>query len=346
MRSVLPVALASVLVVCPALAANPKLEEARRLVEDLDLEKAAKVLDAAERTEGNSRAEVLEILALQGIAYGTLGKNAKAHDAFRELLLLEPGYKLPADQPPRVRTPFFEAKDWALENGPLNATPSAEVKNGEVRAVAVTMSKDILRLARGVRFHLRVDGAERSEEVALVGSRAEAKAGGPRVSWWYEVLGTHQRVLLEGGSATAPREESADGALASGETAGVSGAAPPSSGWLRPTGWGLLGAGVVAGGVGVVFGLMANGARSTVLNAEKNANGLVTGLTQREAAALEQQARTNATLANVLWGVGGALAATGVVFILLGGGDGAPASSGPEVSIAPGPGGVSVWGRF
>lgn len=341
MRTALPVVLVSMLVVCPALAANPKLEEARRLVEDLDLEKAAKVLDAAERVEGNSRQDVLDILALQGIAYGTLGKNAKAHDAFRELLLLEPGYKLPADQPPRVRTPFFEAKDWAQDNGPFNATPSAEVKSGEVRAVVVTMSKDLLRLARAVRFHLRVDGAERSEEVALVGSRAEAKAGSPHVAWWYEVLGTHQRVLLEGGSATAPREERADGALASGEAAGVSGAGPSSSGWLRPTGYGLLGAGVVAGGVGVVFGLMANGARSTVLNAETNASGLVTGLTQREAAALEQQAQTNALLANVLWGVGGALAATGLLFVVFGGAD-----AGPAVSLAPAPGGVSVWGTF
>lgn len=341
MRPALPVVLASMLVAAPALAANPKLEEARALVDDLDLEKAAKVLDAAERLEGNSRQEVLEILALQGIAYGTLGKNAKAHDAFRELLLLEPGYKLPADQPPRVRTPFFEAKDWALENGPFNATPSAEVANGEVRAVVVTMSKDLLRLARAVRFHLRVDGAERSEDVALVGGRAEAKAGGPRVAWWYEVLGTHQRVLLEGGSATAAREDSADGALASSGAPGVSGAGPSSGGWLRPTGWGLLGAGVVAGGVGVAFGLLANGARSTVLNAETNANGLVTSLTQREAAALEQQARTNATLANVLFGVGGALAAAGVLFIVFGGAD-----AGPSVALAPAPGGVALWGHF
>lgn len=338
MRFALPVVLVSVLVVCPALAANPKLEEARRLVEDLELEQAAKVLDAAERIEGNSRAEVLEILALQGMAYGTLGKDAKAHDAFRELLLLDPGYKLPADQPPRVRTPFFEAKSWTQDNGPFTATPSAEVKDGEVRALTVTMSKDLLRLARSVRFHLRVDGAERTEDVALAGGKASAKASGPRVAWRYEVLGTHARVLLEG----AEREDGVSSpAVASVEPAVVIGEAPRSSGWMRPTGYGLLGAGVVAAGVGVVFGLMANGARSTVLNADKNANGLVTGVTQREAAALEQQAQTNALLANVLWGVGGALAATGVLFVVFGGAD-----SAPSVALAPAPGGVSLWGHF
>lgn len=344
MRAALPVALLSVLVVCPALAANPKLEEARRLVEDLDLEQAAKVLDAAERVEGNTRAEWLEILALQGIAYGTLGKNAKAHDAFRELLLLEPDYKLPADQPPRVRTPFYEAKEWAKENGPFTVTPAAQVKDGEVASLSVTTSKDVLRLARAVRFHLRVGGAERTEDAALKTGRAEVPVGAAEVAWWYEVLGQHAQVLVEGGSAQAPRQESASGAVA-GAAGEVKRGGPGGGGWMRPTGWGLLGAGVVAGGVGVVFGLMANGARSTVLNAEKNASGLVTGLTQREAAALEQQAQTNAVIANVLFGVGGALAATGLVFVLLGGDGGAP-GDGPAVSLAPGPGGFAVWGTF
>jgi len=341
MRTALPVVLVPLLVACPALAANPKLEEARALVDDLAFEKAASVLDAAARMEGNSRQEVLNILALQGIVHGTLGKQARAYDAFRELLLLDPGYQLSADQPPRVRTPFYEAKAWVQDNGPFDATASAEVQDGEVRAVVVTTSKDVLRLARAVRFHLRVEGVERSEEVALVDGRAEAKVGAPQVAWWFEVLGAHQRVLLEGGSATAPREETAGSAAVPVEAPGVSSAGPSRRGWLLPTGFGLVGASVVAGGVGVVFGLMASSARSTVLNAEKNANGLVTGLTQREAAALEQQARTSATVANVLWGIGGALAATGLLLVIFGSAD-----AGPAVSLAPAPGGMAMWGTF
>jgi hypothetical protein len=127
MRTALPVVLVPMLVACPALAANPKLEEARALVDDLAFEKAASVLDAAARMEGNSRQEVLNILALQGIVHGTLGKQARAYEAFRELLLLDPGYQLPADQPPRVRTPFYEAKAWVQDNGPFDAMASAEV---------------------------------------------------------------------------------------------------------------------------------------------------------------------------------------------------------------------------
>jgi hypothetical protein len=113
---------------------------------------------------------------------------------------------------------------------------------------------------------------------------------------------------------------------------------------MRPTGWGLLGAGVAAGGAGVAFGLLANGARSKVLDAEKNADGLVTGISRREALSLEQQAHTNAIVANILFGVGGALAASGVVLMLLGA-DGAT-RDGATVALLPGPASLTLSGAF
>lgn len=357
MRTAWWLALALVLSASTALCANVKLEEARRLVDDLELEKAAKALDAAERVEGNDLATTLDILALQGIVYGTLGKDAKAKDAFRELLVLSPKYKLPADQPPRVRTPFYEAKAWAEDNGPLTVTPGAEAAAGQVAEVQVAVEPDVLRLAKSVRFHLKVGGSERTVDALLSGGRAAAPVGAAQVDWWAQVLGARGRVLLEVGSAAAPRHEGREGAAVVATTSPDEKPSPgavkdgvlapevakPAGGgaWMRPVGFSLLGAGVVAGGVGVVFGLLANGARAKVLDAQQDANGLVTGVTQREAAALEQQARTNAIVANVLFGAGAALAATGLVFVLLGGGqDAAP------VSFVPGPGGLLVSGSF
>ena len=49
--------------------------------------------------------------------------------------------------PPRVRTPFFEAKDWASTNGPLNARPGVELGDEVVRAVKLTMEKDAQTIA-------------------------------------------------------------------------------------------------------------------------------------------------------------------------------------------------------
>jgi hypothetical protein len=367
MRTTTWLALALALLAAPALAANPKLDEARRLVDDLEMDKAAKALDAATQVPDLSREDTLTILSLKGIVAATLGQGAKARDAFRELLVLNPTYELPADQPPRVRTPFYEAKDWAKKRGALASTAGAEQQPGLVASVWVKVDKDELKLARGVRFHLRRGGADRAVDVPLKSGRAETPVGAAEVAWWYEVTGERGRVLLEGASAQAPRQERATGTavaatpdlkqppadvpppketpvlaptLPAEKRPEVAESAPSTHGWMWPTGWGLVGAGALAAGIGIIFGAQANASRATVLNAETNADGVITGLTQTEAAALEQKAQSQATVANALFITGGALAATGVVFVVV------ESVGGTRVAVAPAPGGLVARGSF
>lgn len=325
----------------PALAApNARVEEARKLIDDLELEAAVKVLDGAEKTEGNDRAALLEILTLQGIAWGTLGKDAKTRDAFRKLLMIAPEATLPPDQPPRVRTPYLEAREWTSSNGPLTATPGVDLGDGLVRAVKVSVEKDVLRLARSVRFHLKLDGADQVLEVPVTAGKAVAPVGKPSASWWAEVLSERKAVLLEVASAAKPREEWTQVAPAAAAPQAVTEPVAASGGWRRPTGVVLLGAGAVAAGVGAVMGVMSTDARARVNGATRDDLGRITDLTQREAAALETSALSQATVANVLFGVGGGLAAAGVVLIILG------PSGEPAVALSPAPGGVVVTGSF
>src|SRR5438034_203124 len=107
------------------LAANPQLEKAEQLVSSVRYADAARALAAAWVEPGNSRAEVLRILELQGIAAGTLSHPAEAQQFFRRLLSLDPEHKLPSGLPPRVKTPFFEAKGAIGEAGPLRFEPRA-----------------------------------------------------------------------------------------------------------------------------------------------------------------------------------------------------------------------------
>lgn len=325
-----------------AAASVPKVEEARKLIDDLELEAALKALDAADKTEGNSRATVLEILTLQGVAFGTLGKDAKTRDSFRKLLLLDPDAKLPGDLPPRVRTPFFEAKEWASSNGPLAATPGAELGEGLVRAVKLTMERDVLRLARLARFHLKIDGADQLVEVPFTGGKAVANVGKTGLTWWAEVLSERKGVLFAVASASAPRSESTgvNPAAAAVTPPPTVAQGPVAGAWRRPTGFVLVGAGAVAAGIGVALGLGANDARSKVTAATRDELGRITSLTQRDAAALEASAHTQASVANVLFGVGGALAAAGVVLVVMG------PSTEPVVALSPTPGGVAVTGSF
>lgn len=329
----------------PALAGppSPRLVEARKLIDDLEMESALKALDAADKAEGNDRATVLEILTLQGIAFGTLGKDAKTRDSFRKLLMLSPQATLPADQPPRVRTPFFEAREWVSSNGPLSATADFEVGAGQVQAVRVTVQKDVLRMARIVRFHLTTGGPEQTVDVPLAAGKAEAPVGKPAVSWWAELLSDKKGVLIELGSAAAPREDRAPGAAGLSSNTGpaeVETQAPVPGGWRRPAGLVLLGAGVVSAGVGVLLGVQSAATRAQITSAATDDQGRVTGLTQRDAAPISEAANTQAAVANLLFGVGGALGAAGVVLVIIG------PSTEPTVALAPTAGGLLLSGAF
>jgi hypothetical protein len=113
---------------------------------------------------------------------------------------------------------------------------------------------------------------------------------------------------------------------------------------VRPAGIAVGAVGLAGVGVGVVFGLRANGDRAKVLNASTNGSGVVTGLTQAEAARLDASARSNALLANVLMISGGALAATGLLMAVL-----APSSpSAPvnAVQLSIGPASLVASGQF
>lgn len=343
-----PALTALVAVLCwslPAMAGPPpKVLEARRLVDDLEMEAALKALIEAERAEGNDRAALLEIYLLQGIAFGSLGKDAKTRDSFRKLLMLDPQAKLPADQPPRVRTPFTEAKDWVLANGPLTVSAEAVVERGLIKHLAINVQKDVLRQARTARVHWKTTGDEQVADLPLAAGAAEAPVSAPSVTWWIEILSEKKGVIAEVGTAAQPREDRAPGVkpevVAAASDLGVRESRVVSGGWRRPTGLVLLGAGVVAAGVGVIFGAQSSGTRAALTGAATDSEGRVTGLTQRDAAGLEAQANSQATLANVLYGVGGALGAAGLVFTILG-----PVTE-PVVSLSPAPGGAVVHGTF
>lgn len=333
-----------------AAAPNPKIREGRKLLEDLELEKAARTLAAAEATPGNDRAQVLELLELQGIVFGTMNKEPKARDAFRALLTLNPEFKLSGDHPPRVRTPFYEAKDWVAENAPLQLEPGATT-GLKVTSLNVLVKKDTLRLVKKARFVLTEGPEPLSREVPIDAGAAKAPLEATKVVWRVELLGKRDEVLLELGPFTHEGTDKTPTPVATLQTTSVEPtvvtaepktSAPKATGsWLRPASYAVGGAGVVAIGLGVAFGVLSSGARARVTGAVTNEAGLVTGISQREAAAAEAQARSQATIANVMFGVGGALVVAGAVLFFVG----APASP-AQVSVGVSPTGVAISGVF
>ena len=103
------------------------------------------------------------------------------------------------------------------------------------------------------------------------------------------------------------------------------GARPPSRRFL---GWGLLGAGGAMTGVGLVFGLLAQDAASEFD---------LPDTPERRAHELKDEGESYAAGANVLYGVGAALAVSGAVILVI-------QPGGTDVRVHPG--GIAVGGRF
>lgn len=77
--------------------------------------------------------------------------------------------------------------------------------------------------------------------------------------------------------------------------------------WLLPTGAGVAGAGVVAIGFGVFFGLQSQSQRAEIVGGQT---------TQIAASELAAASNNSATTANILFGVGGGVAALGVALLV------------------------------
>lgn len=328
---------------CALLAAapNPQLAQAEQLISDIRYAEAEKALAAAWAVPNNPRPVTLRILELQGIVASVLGRP-QARDYFQRLLAIAPDHKLPEGQPPRVRTPFYEAKGMLSEAPPTRFSASASVDADGVRLSAVTA--DPLGLGRKVRFHTRKGEAWRQTDVPLVGLAPTVSAGRGTIWWWAELLGENDGALLLAGSEeepfvaqapelavplaaeAEPKPQPAERAVAAG----------PSRPVLVPV---LLWSGAAAAlGLGIGLGAASSGAYAQVNAAERDSSGVVTGMTQQEAAALRETGRAEAAVANVLFVSAAVLTGAGVLVFVL-----TPAA---PVAIAPAPGGVAVSGTF
>jgi hypothetical protein len=323
-------------------AANPELARARQSLELLRYPEASRALEAARARPGNDRDTLLQILELQGVVAAMLQQPAKARTAFQTLAVLAPEYQLMGDYAPRVVTPFFEAKGWVADQGAalrFEAAPATKAQTS-IDSVAVQVASDVLKLGRSVRFHLHSEEDSWTEQdTPLLNGKASVAVKGERIQWWAELLDERQAVLAQVGSAAAPVEELSPRleALAHALTQPQDTGGPEHArSSLRVASYVFLGAAVGTGAAGGYFGWRSRSARQEVEGAAVDDRGVTTGLTQREALALDERARSSARLANILFGVAGATAIAGGTLWVLG----AP------VTVSATPTGVTVGGEL
>jgi hypothetical protein len=321
-----------------------RLADARKLVDELQYEQALKTLNVAiDQAKDVDRETLIGLYALSGIAWSATDKAPKAKEAFQRLLSIDPGYELSKDLPPRTRTPFFEAKTWLAGTTPVAAKVEPARAGEAVTALEITVTDNALVAARALRVTLQVPGqGEVTSTPKLDKGHATVPVGAPSARWTVEVLGDKGVLSVATGEAT-PIEVAPLVTPPPMPQVQAPAPAPTNRGWMRPTGVTLGVAGLAALAAGGVFGFLSSDARSQISSAQKNEQGVVTGITEREAAQLDAQARTYATVANVLFISGGVLAATGIGLFVFGD-DGTPDA--PTVTLWLSPLGSSATVRF
>ncbi len=331
------------LVVTAASPPSQRLAEAKQLVEDLQYDKALKAVDAALAQNVEIDRDTLRgLYELAAISAATLDRPARAREAFSVLLSLVPDYQLSKNLPPRTRTPFFEARSWAENNPPLSVQVEPTRNAQRITALALTVKDNPLVPARSVRITLGRAGREdQVVTLKLEAHQATVAVDAPAVKWKVEVLGDKGVLHVATGEARPPEPVVELLPPPLPPLAGTQGAA--GGGWARTAGIvvGAVGAAALVGG-GIVGGLSAD-ARARIARAERDAAGVVTGLTQRQASELDAAAITQAKIANGLFVAGGVLAAAGVGLILIDLGS-APKAASVTVLLSPLTGSVS--GRF
>lgn len=346
-------------------AAFAQLDKAEKALKELEYANALKALEVAKKQSGNDRATTLRILELQAITLATMGQEAKALKAFQQLLSLVPEFSLSGNHPPRVTTVLYEARGWLDLNKPLVVEALPAVKSeSSVSSLKAEVSNDPLKMVKELRFRFTADGKAGEIDVPVTGKSVSTPVSGAKVEWSVQALGEKKSVLLalparleqvssppptppvavaqpKKEPEPAPRVEPKKDPEPEAQISEWAEPAPPAK--PMPVGRiaaiGLMGGGVAVAGLGVVFGVLSGGTKALITNAEKDADGRITSLTQKEALELDARQRTEATVANVMLISGGLLAAGGVTLFVL-------TRDEATVALVPAPGGLLVTGNF
>jgi hypothetical protein len=354
-----------------SIASAQELEKAQKLMGAKKYDAALKSLESAAKKSGLDRDSYLTILELKGLAEAQSGKDKLSEATFKQLLSIDPKRSLVGKYSGKPMVAIGAAQTYVLNNGALEAValePTTE--GGMVKQLNVAVKNDGLSLAKMVRFHVRGDsGVWKASESPILNAAASTAASGASVDYWVEVLGDKNAQLLLLGIPTKPVKAVAapekpiqvavkepvkevvvesvktdvpkaamkidEATTKIDEAKVVVSDESKASSPIRPIGYGLMAAGVVAVGVGAYFGITANGARESI-----KADLAAGSATQQQLYDRDQQAISSSTIANVLFAAGGALAVTGGVLWFVGGDE--PA----KVAVLPSLNGVLVSGNF
>ena len=281
------------------LAADP-LADARAAMDELRFDQALVALDAAERSGANGPGQMVDLARMRGQALASMGRADEAVTAFRRWLALEPHASLPDGSSPKIARPFEQAQKLAV---PLKVHHDVSAAG----VVTLYVDADPLNMVAGARARFRnragieqtVEGRGTAKVPLVMPAGVRLEVVLAAIDRYGNRLDEIPGVVIEAGAAppTAVDEH------------GEPTASPPL--WSRWWLWG--GAAVAVAGAGVAFGVLASGAEDDVKRLNMQSTTMPIDFAQ--AKAREDDAHTDALLANISFGVAGALAITSAILL-------------------------------
>jgi hypothetical protein len=150
-----------------------KIDEAKKLIEQLDFARAQEALFAVVQTGKATPEELAQAYFSLGVVEAALGNDVESTDSFYLALMIQPSLLFPEGGSPKIRERLNEARSRVTEVGVLQAHGS--VKNG---VLDVHLDNDPLNLVKRVDVTMTRAGGESGKVSLQKGEmRAEVESG-------------------------------------------------------------------------------------------------------------------------------------------------------------------------
>ncbi len=305
---------------CVLAAAPEALQEATRALDDLQYQAALDKVPAERAISGWRKEEVLEGFSTRALALLGLKRDGEAKQVFQRLFSLAPDWVLPDQYGPRVRTFVSSIRAEAVRSGVL----SVRFEGGVLR-----ITRDSFGLGQELEVSWREpEGSWQSAKVPLEDRQPAPWPREKRLEVWGRVLGLKGSTLHEWHSENAPIRLEPQAVVAV-----EGGTGPRPIGMFGIVGIGAGAVGLISAAIGVGFAVDSQAAERAHANVTRDADGLITSPTQRQAFELDRQAAASAGAATAFFVTGGALVAAGATLLIFDRVRVAPAAGGAVLTV-------------
>jgi tetratricopeptide (TPR) repeat protein len=192
--------------------AGEDLQRAGTLVRQTEYQQALRLAERVLKSPNNGPDDLVEAYRIQGLCLSALGKTEAAVAAFRQLLAIQPGFRLSKDISPKLSPPFYQAAGLAVEQKPVALehkvpAPGATLEGQDLE---VTLLGDPFKMVKAIRLAFWEDGDAEQQLVSGITSPGklllkvpvELRSG--KVSYFFEAINEFGSCVARAGSKASP----------------------------------------------------------------------------------------------------------------------------------------------